>query len=150
MMGDVGDPTQPAYQELLDKATKSFRKVFLLAGRCEYSQKSEDTDVFLEKLAQCYPNVHYMQRSSVMLRPDLIVAGSTLRLHPADSRYGTGMTHAADEMRTKRLEDGRKILYMSYGCPDREHLRLLRPVTGLRVFVCMNKDRDPPVRVIEI
>lgn len=152
LTGDIGLSSSCQYQELISEASDKFQRVFLVAGRCEYGTSPDipSTDVFLEQLSQTFNNVHFLQRSSVMLRPDLIIAGSTLRLRPFDQRYEENILHLSDELCNKRRTDGRKVLYLSYGKPDRYHSRLLRQVVGQRILVAADAETDPPDSIMEI
>jgi hypothetical protein len=152
IMGDMGRPASPLFRELLEDAAEKFKRVFVLAGRCEYGGRlgMEDTDLMLERLCQGYGNMHYLQRSSVMVRGDLIVAGSTLRLWPSDPRYADSLPHLVDELGGKRRADGRKALYLSYGLPERRHLCHIRELAGQRMLVSANEDRDPPDGIVHM
>jgi hypothetical protein len=150
MMGDIGKPSGGPFQELLSEASEKFRKVFILAGRCEYggAVARADTDLFLEQMCQNYDNVNYLQRTAVMVRPDLIVAGSTLRLRSFDERYETNLSHLLDELQNKRRTDGRKVLYLSYGAPERGHLKFIKEVTGDRMLIHSDIDSEPPSDIV--
>ena len=146
MMGDMGHPTSLAFQDLLSEASSLYRNVFLLAGRCEHGRDvgSVDTDALLHDMCQKYSNVNFLQRSSVALRPDLIVAGSTLRCWPRDERYAESFLHLLDELYIKEGNREKKVLYLSYGMPKKRHLAFVEELPGAGLLVPVDVDTNPP------
>jgi hypothetical protein len=151
VMGDMARATSTTYQELLAEASRGFRKVFVVAGRCEYGEDTErtNTDTFLEDLCQRHDNLHFMRRNSVTVRPDLVVAGTTLRLWPRDECYASNFEHLLHELRIER-SDGKKVLYLSYGVPKAQHLGFIDESPGQRMLVPVDWDKSPPSDVLHM
>jgi hypothetical protein len=145
MMGDMGHPSSNALQDLLAEASEGYRHVFMLAGRCEYGRDegNVDTDALLTEMCKKYRNVNFLQKSSVTVRPDLVVAGSTLRLWPRDGRYAGSFVHLLDELCIKGRNEGKKVLYLSYGLPDKHHSAFIEELRA-GSLVTVDWDTAPP------
>lgn len=86
MAGDLGNPFQPSYrQQLLEHASHSFHKVFIITGNHEYYGKNlDETDKHIRTLCQDFLNVTFLN-NSFEVYDGVHFIGSTLWSHISDS-----------------------------------------------------------------
>jgi hypothetical protein len=127
LLGDMGVAESPSYQSLVARAAARHERVFLVPGGCEYSFSDKSvatTDVFLERLSRAYPNVHLLQKTALPVRSDVVVAGSTMRLHNLDRRYPSHLEHCLHTFKDAE-ERGWRLLYLTYKAPHPRHVKAL-------------------------
>lgn len=84
LAGDIGNPTSKLYQKFIREVAPYYAKVFIVTGNHEYYQKSQrvldheqnclvhrmysmdEVDAELTRFAATLPNVHFLQRTSVI------------------------------------------------------------------------------------
>eukprot|EP00026_Physarum_polycephalum_P009745 Phypoly_transcript_09879.p1 GENE.Phypoly_transcript_09879~~Phypoly_transcript_09879.p1 ORF type:complete len:267 (+),score=34.75 Phypoly_transcript_09879:469-1269(+) len=78
MLGDIGYPSQPKYQELLLAMADRFQKVFVIAGNHEY-YKAEyySTKQKIKEICALKNNIIYMDKTSILV-DGVRVLGTTL------------------------------------------------------------------------
>lgn len=82
MCGDIGNPCSPNYLEFLERHSKLFDHILIVAGNHEYYSKAEqrsisEIDHVLFQIASSLPNVTYLQETKVTLG-NITFAGCTL------------------------------------------------------------------------
>ena len=118
MLGDISAALGPQYQEIIHAASKDFHHVFFVAGQLEYDgRETGEVDCFLQSLSRHYNNVTFLQKNCVLVRPDLVVAGSTMRL--GGECLPGHLAHAIDCQHPYR-----HLLYVCYKAPLARHLRM--------------------------
>jgi predicted phosphodiesterase len=78
MLGDIGYPSKPSYQELLFEVADKFKKVFIIAGNHEY-YKAEyySTKQKIQEICAHKDNLIFMDKKSVLV-DGVRVLGTTL------------------------------------------------------------------------
>jgi predicted phosphohydrolase len=81
LAGDIGNPTFKHYKSFLSEISKYYAKVFVITGNHEYYQglkfnkgfpfpkyryPMEDVDELVERITTSLPNVHFLQRKSMI------------------------------------------------------------------------------------
>jgi len=83
LLGDIGYPTMDNYKNFIEYHSKLFVQILIISGNHEYytSKKKQNTIEDIEKLiteiTQLYPNVTYLQKSSIQIGNTLFL-GCTL------------------------------------------------------------------------
>lgn len=78
LLGDIGYPRSQIYQDFIAQCSERYQRVFLIAGNHEYDHaRIQDVDRFIGAFAREFPNVHYLQRTSVFVDRYKII-GTTL------------------------------------------------------------------------
>jgi len=69
LAGDIGNPFQSIYTQLIDHLNSNFKHAFVIPGNHEYYQKTtkmDQVDSYLHELFQKYPNITYLNNSTKM------------------------------------------------------------------------------------
>lgn len=84
LAGDIGNPYNVDYDDLLLQLSLTHEKVFVIAGNHEYyHQNIEVVDDYIDALCNQYDNVHYLQKS-VFIYKGIQFIGCTLWSHITD------------------------------------------------------------------
>jgi len=69
LCGDIGNPFQKSYKELLTFVSLNFEETFLVSGNHEYDAHKtiEEVDDKINNVCEHLPNVHFLNNSSVRL-----------------------------------------------------------------------------------
>lgn len=96
LAGDIGDPRSGDYADLLQRASRSYRDVVLVAGNheCYGLTINEAHGVIMRKIARL-KNVHFLNRRSVKIG-DVSVVGATLWSDIQDEQRRDVQTYLAD------------------------------------------------------
>ena len=96
LAGDIGKPYSDLYNEFMVHCSRKWKKVFVIAGNHEYycqKRKMSSIEEKLEALNEKLPNVHYLQKSTYLLKEKteeedddlssspILIAGCTLWSH---------------------------------------------------------------------
>lgn len=83
--GDIGVPTHPNYNKLLNDVSNKFKKVFIVAGNHEYglSPLYDESAILkyqplLKEVCSNYNNIYLLDNSFYQLTDSTIIAGTTL------------------------------------------------------------------------
>ena len=94
LAGDIGNPEEPNYKLFLEWCSKSWKTVILVAGNHEfYGSLRERRPVeqrleAIREVVKDLPNVHFLHREKVEVRPGVFVLGCTLWTDvPEENRY---------------------------------------------------------------
>jgi hypothetical protein len=128
----MGIPFTSAYQEVIARGARYHEKVFIVPGNSEYCGRNavkdphrfSMTDVFLERLSRTYTNVHLIQTSSMLIRENILLAGSTMRLGINDHRYTDHYAHCWKTFKEAE-SSGRRLVYLTHQAPHWKHLKSL-------------------------
>jgi len=87
LAGDIGYPEQIQYKTYIDKVSKIWDQIFIVAGNHEYYQTTkniktkEEIDMIIEFIVEDYANVYYLNNSKIELtfnKEEYVIIGSTL------------------------------------------------------------------------
>ena len=142
LLGNMGIPFTSAYQDVIARGARYHEKVFVVPGASEYSgergwhdpQRLSMTDAFLERLSRTYTNVHLMQTSSLLIRENILLAGSTMRLGLTDRRYTDHYAHCWKTFKEAESH-GRRLVYLTYQAPHWRHLKPLNVDPDSRILL---------------
>lgn len=103
LAGDIGNPDEPIYRLFLSWCSKNWKKTVVVAGNHEfYNQASmpkrsiQDRLDAIRLVVSEFPNVHFLHREKLEVRPGLFVLGCTLWTDiPEEKRYDA-MTAMSD------------------------------------------------------
>jgi predicted phosphodiesterase len=94
LAGDIGNPDEPIYKFFLEWCSKSWKKVIVVAGNHEFYSTPSTRRTITERLdsiraaVSTFPNVHFLNREKVEVRPGVWILGCTLwSAIPEDSKY---------------------------------------------------------------
>lgn len=79
LAGDIGDPTQDNYKDLLKLASTLYKYVFVIKGNHEcYGFNLQKTGEKISRTVDDYSNIFYLNRKSVDIEDNIRVLGTTL------------------------------------------------------------------------
>jgi len=88
IVGDLGYPHSPLFEQFLIEASKVYKKVFYVSGNHEYycCKNSEnptmvDIDTKIESICAKLPNVFYLNNKEYVLDNNTVILGTTLWSH---------------------------------------------------------------------
>jgi predicted phosphodiesterase len=98
LAGDIGYPEQIQYKMYIEKVSKIWDKVFIVAGNHEYYQTTkkiktkEEIDNIIEFIVEDYVNVYYLNNSKIEItfnKEEYVIIGCTLfsDIEPTDYSY---------------------------------------------------------------
>jgi predicted phosphohydrolase len=78
LLGDIGIPSLPLYQDFISDVSKKFHLVLIISGNHEYyGGQIDEVDALIHSIAQKFSNVKYLQRTKLEYQ-DLVFLGTTL------------------------------------------------------------------------
>lgn len=77
LLGDIGNPSKPNYEEFLKYCSKNFKRIYLIAGNHEYWLTGYQTNFIISKITSKYNNIQFLKNSHTYLN-DYAILGSTL------------------------------------------------------------------------
>jgi predicted phosphodiesterase len=81
LAGDIGDPSHPTYAAFLQRMSRDFRQVFVIAGNHEYygPRTMAETEEHIRSVCAALPNVIFLQNEShQVLDTEIWIYGTTL------------------------------------------------------------------------
>lgn len=86
--GDLGNPKHPRFTEFLSHCSKSFKRVFFVAGNHDYDcgclyeeDKIIEYKPIIKNICDSFDNIHFLNQSTWTYN-DILIAGSTLWCNP--------------------------------------------------------------------
>ena len=81
--GDIGNPFDPNYKNLLEMASNSFKSTYIVAGNHEYHylkewREMEEVEEEIQSICKKLGNVHFLQNSVKKLESGINIFGATL------------------------------------------------------------------------
>jgi len=78
LLGDIGIPSLPLYENFISDVSKKFKLVLIISGNHEYyNGQIDEVDTLIHAIAGKFPNVQYLQRTKLEYQ-NLVFLGTTL------------------------------------------------------------------------
>jgi DNA repair exonuclease SbcCD nuclease subunit len=149
LCGDVGDPFELHYRELLIKASFNFEKTVYIAGNHEYhgSDSMEKTIDQLYDISHDLPNVEFLHRDVTEMN-GYLVAGATLWTKRPDRASTSNATYHYNEDYNRRInkEHVKDLTFLEdiVSNPDYRKIILTHHIPSYRM--CVPKYKNSPGR----
>jgi len=102
LAGDIGNPSHPSYQKLLDRVSGMFERVFIIAGNHEfYGSSISETKAELRRLVAPLPNVYFLD--------DETFVSDLLPVHIFGGTMWSSVTESERAEVERVMSDGRRI-----------------------------------------
>ena len=111
ILGNLGNPFKPHYQEFLEITSKLFIRVFVIAGEQEYSySEMTKVDQRINEICSKFDNIYYLNHSEYKL-DQVTILGTTLwsEISNANLHY-----QSCDWLNLKILEHDQVIILTHY------------------------------------
>ncbi len=83
LLGDIGHPRKPLYNDFLKYCSINWNKVFLISGNHEHYDSGLSTDSDINNIVSKYNNVYYLNNSKINV-DNYLILGTTLWYKPLE------------------------------------------------------------------
>jgi hypothetical protein len=144
--GDLCIPSSPYFRQFLQQQSNSFERVFFVPGNHEFDsgsmfdkEKVQKWEPIMRSICNEFPNIHYLNRNTYQLTPNILIAGSILWSRPIlrkdsiyeDSNPENYLQHVAEHNQhvewvtdTIQKNNKKKIIMLTHFVPT---FRLIEP-----------------------